>query len=146
MSAPQNVLQYNLILNKDYHIIFGTQIWSLRVSQSYFLLLKNISSILTIVNPFQVLPADGSILYVDEGKLIDNNMKKYKVQLIDYHWRLANLEEAMGIVITSPITQQHIRVRLPLWECVLKFQWLKKFYFLILGYCKGYRKLRKATL
>lgn len=64
-----------------------------------------------IIHIFQVMPVDNSILYVDEGKLTDEHIKKYKVQLIDYHWRLANLEEAMGIVITSPITQQHIQVR-----------------------------------
>lgn len=61
---------------------------------------------------FQVVPADSSIVYVDEGKLIDVNTKKYQIQLIDYHWRLAELAEAMGIIITSPITKQTLRVRL----------------------------------
>lgn len=65
---------------------------------------------INFLNIFQVLPADSSILYIDEGKVIDENTKKYKVQLIDYHWRLADLEEAMGIIVTSPITQQNIRV------------------------------------
>lgn len=51
-----------------------------------------------------------SILYVDDGKMVDENTMKYKVQLIDYHWRLANLEEAMGIIVKSPITKQQIRV------------------------------------
>ncbi|XP_060536617.1 nuclear pore membrane glycoprotein 210 [Cylas formicarius] len=63
-----------------------------------------------VLGQISVLPADSSILYVSETKSSDDYSKKFKIQLIDYHWRLANMEDAMGIIVLSPITKQHEKV------------------------------------
>ncbi|XP_057657575.1 nuclear pore membrane glycoprotein 210 [Diorhabda carinulata] len=63
-----------------------------------------------VLKQLDVSPADSSILYVDSGSSVNETATKYEIQLIDYHWRLANLEEAMGIVIISPITKQEIKI------------------------------------
>lgn len=42
---------------------------------------------------------------------MNETARHYDVQLIDYHWRLANLEDAMGIIVSSQITKQHEKVR-----------------------------------
>lgn len=53
---------------------------------------------------------DSTILYLSEIKSDDIYLKKYQVQLIDYHWRLENMEDAMGINVVSSKTKQEIRV------------------------------------
>ncbi|KAJ8960329.1 hypothetical protein NQ318_004063 [Aromia moschata] len=57
-----------------------------------------------------VTPADSSIIFVDEGKTVNTTSTTYRIQLVDYHWRLAGLEEAMGIIVTCPKTKQEVKV------------------------------------
>ncbi|KAH1015131.1 hypothetical protein HUJ05_012909 [Dendroctonus ponderosae] len=71
------------------------------------LLIKGLPEVL---NELNVLPADSTILYVSALKSKDIHFKKYKVQLIDYHWRLAEMQDAMGINVVSVGTKQNIRV------------------------------------
>ncbi|KAJ8925773.1 hypothetical protein NQ315_009621 [Exocentrus adspersus] len=63
-----------------------------------------------VLDQIEVQPADSSILYVTESKRNNQTSRHYQVQLVDYHWRLASLEDAMGIIITSPITKQRLKV------------------------------------
>ncbi|KAJ8968307.1 hypothetical protein NQ314_002368 [Rhamnusium bicolor] len=56
------------------------------------------------------IKSDSSILFVGEPKDHNETSKIYQIQLIDYHWRLADLEDAMGIVVSSPITKQNVKV------------------------------------
>ncbi|KAL1512846.1 hypothetical protein ABEB36_002363 [Hypothenemus hampei] len=63
-----------------------------------------------VLNQLSVTPADSTILYVSLAKSNDIFTNKYQIQLIDYHWRLADMEEAMGILVVSPITKQNIKI------------------------------------
>ncbi|KAG5875314.1 hypothetical protein JTB14_016901 [Gonioctena quinquepunctata] len=63
-----------------------------------------------VLDQIEVYPADSSILYVDNGQSVNETARKYGIQLIDYHWRLANMQDAMGIILSSPSTQQNIKV------------------------------------
>ncbi|XP_050315586.1 nuclear pore membrane glycoprotein 210 [Anthonomus grandis grandis] len=63
-----------------------------------------------VLDQMTVTPSDTTILFVTPLKSNEAFLKKYKVQLIDYHWRLADMEDAMGIAIISPITKQNLRV------------------------------------
>lgn len=38
--------------------------------------------------------------------MISNTRKRFIVDLIDYHWRIANIVDAVGITISSKLTQQ----------------------------------------
>ncbi|CAG9865544.1 unnamed protein product [Phyllotreta striolata] len=58
----------------------------------------------------KVAPADSSILYVDEGTEFGETQRKYKLQVIDYHWRLENLHEAMAINVRSMLTHQRFNI------------------------------------
>lgn len=55
-------------------------------------------------------PADSSILFINQGKQVNETAIQYDVQLIDYHWRLANMEDAMGIIVSSALTKQKQKV------------------------------------
>ncbi|CAH0550671.1 unnamed protein product [Brassicogethes aeneus] len=63
-----------------------------------------------VLSQISVEPADSSILYIDQGTMENPTTVKYEVQLIDYHWRIASLEDAMGIHIKSPMTKQDIKI------------------------------------
>ncbi|XP_066245926.1 nuclear pore membrane glycoprotein 210 [Euwallacea similis] len=63
-----------------------------------------------VLEQLSVTSADSTILFVSDLKSTDQYYKKYKVELVDYHWRLANMEDAMGINVVSPITKQNIKV------------------------------------
>ncbi|CAG9763709.1 unnamed protein product [Ceutorhynchus assimilis] len=63
-----------------------------------------------VLSQLSVMPADSTILFVSSLTSEDLYFKKYQVQLIDYHWRLADMDDAMGINIVSPLTKQNIRV------------------------------------
>ncbi|XP_028139589.1 nuclear pore membrane glycoprotein 210 [Diabrotica virgifera virgifera] len=63
-----------------------------------------------VLEQVEVHAADESILYIAPTSAVNSSVLEYKVNLIDYHWRLENLEEAMGIFIISPITKQEIKV------------------------------------
>ncbi|XP_023018857.2 nucleoporin 210 [Leptinotarsa decemlineata] len=63
-----------------------------------------------VLDQIEVYPADTSILYVSKGKSVNETSRKYEIQLVDYHWRLADIQEAMGIIISSPSTKQHLKV------------------------------------
>lgn len=71
------------------------------------LLIKGLPEVL---KQLSATPADSTIIYVSSLKSEDPNIKKYQVQLIDYHWRLADMEDAMGIQISSPLTKQNLKV------------------------------------
>ncbi|VEN56349.1 unnamed protein product [Callosobruchus maculatus] len=81
-----------------------------QLSETTFLGEINVVGLRTVLEQISVYPADSSILYVDKGKEIDETTMRFQVQLIDYHWRLADMEDAMGVIVSSPITKQHIRV------------------------------------
>ncbi|XP_018577251.1 nuclear pore membrane glycoprotein 210 [Anoplophora glabripennis] len=63
-----------------------------------------------VLQQIKVQPADSSILFVGKGKQVNETAIHYDVQLIDYHWRLASLEDAMGIIVSSLITKQKDKV------------------------------------
>ncbi|XP_970065.4 nuclear pore membrane glycoprotein 210 [Tribolium castaneum] len=63
-----------------------------------------------ILEHIVVQPADSSIVYVDKGRLIDENHKMYQVQLVDYHPKFADQEDVMGIIVRSPLTDQATQV------------------------------------
>ncbi|XP_076259039.1 nucleoporin 210 [Rhynchophorus ferrugineus] len=71
------------------------------------LVIKGLPEILSHIT---VKPADEGIVSLSETKSSEDTEKKYQVQLIDYHWRLADMTEAMGININSPLTKQHLRI------------------------------------
>ncbi|CAH1116509.1 unnamed protein product [Phaedon cochleariae] len=66
--------------------------------------------LLEVLEQIEVYPADSSILYVNKGKSINETSRKYEIQLIDYHWRLADMQDAMGIIVSSPLTKQNIKI------------------------------------
>lgn len=43
---------------------------------------------------------------MDKGKLITETQKRYVIELIDYHWRLAELADVLGVIVTSKLTGQ----------------------------------------
>ncbi|KAJ8985936.1 hypothetical protein NQ317_010693 [Molorchus minor] len=53
-----------------------------------------------VLSVIEVTPADSSIVYVDSGKQVNETAITYNIQLVDYHWRLAELEDAMGIIVS----------------------------------------------
>ncbi|KAL3288731.1 hypothetical protein HHI36_003166 [Cryptolaemus montrouzieri] len=62
-----------------------------------------------ILEELIVFPADSSILYVSNAK-IDGYKVTHNIQLLDYHWRLADVTEAMSIIIVSRQTNQTLPV------------------------------------
>ncbi|KAK9877492.1 hypothetical protein WA026_018603 [Henosepilachna vigintioctopunctata] len=59
----------------------------------------------TLLSEMMVFPSDSSILYVSNGKFDDYKVT-YNIQLLDYHWRLAEVMDAMSIIIVSKQTNQ----------------------------------------
>ncbi|RZC37684.1 nuclear pore membrane glycoprotein 210, partial [Asbolus verrucosus] len=59
-----------------------------------------------VLQQVTVQAVDSSIVYVDKGRHVDANHRSFQVHLIDYHPKFADLEDAMGIVVRSPVTDQ----------------------------------------
>ncbi|XP_045469275.1 nuclear pore membrane glycoprotein 210 isoform X1 [Harmonia axyridis] len=65
----------------------------------------SITGLPKILNELMVFPSDSSILYVSNGKT-DGYRVIHDIQVLDYHWRLADVSDAMSIIIVSRLTNQ----------------------------------------
>lgn len=55
-------------------------------------------------------PADSSLFKVNGPDRSKANVVNFDVQLLDYHWKLDELGEAMNLVVTSKVTKEVVNV------------------------------------
>lgn len=63
-----------------------------------------------ILNELQVKAADSSLLYIGKGELDDKTIS-YMVQVLDYHWKLADIEDVLSIFVESVTTNQSFSIK-----------------------------------
>ncbi|KAF5274371.1 hypothetical protein FQA39_LY07251 [Lamprigera yunnana] len=67
-----------------------------------------------VLDQVQVLPTDKQMLHVHSVDRSETNILKYKIDLLDYHWKLDELKEPLTVIVTSPLTDQIIKVHVKL--------------------------------
>lgn len=53
---------------------------------------------------------DENLIYVSDPNRKERNVLKYNIQLVDWHWKLDELEDPLSVVVNSKRTDQIIKV------------------------------------
>ncbi|KAK4884343.1 hypothetical protein RN001_000614 [Aquatica leii] len=63
-----------------------------------------------VLDQVQVLPVDKNLLNVKSGDRSEANVLTHVIELLDYHWKLDELGDPLTIIVSSPLTNQVIKV------------------------------------
>lgn len=58
----------------------------------------------------QVSAFDSNIVQVGKADRSKDDQIKYNIKLLDYHWKLDELEDPMSVLVTSKLTEQAAKV------------------------------------
>lgn len=53
---------------------------------------------------------DEHLIHVGTAERKDPNVLKHQIQLIDWHWKLNELDDPLSILVTSKLTNQAVKV------------------------------------
>lgn len=68
-----------------------------------------------VLSDLSIVPTDSNFLTVDEGVRVSSNTMKYRVTLLDYHWKLNEFDEPLTLQLHSKKTEErgkaHVKVQ-----------------------------------
>lgn len=57
-------------------------------------------------------PFDSNIIHVGPADRSKKNTLKYSIRLLDYHWKLDELEDPMSVLVVSKLSEQTVKVHI----------------------------------
>lgn len=63
-----------------------------------------------ILKQVKIEPMDSNILNIEEPVFVAPSTIKYTIQLIDYHWKFAELQYPLSVTVISKVTHQNVKV------------------------------------